>query len=177
MIQKEKEVLDYLHLPSIPKKQWDGKSSFKVGVAVLNAPFKQQTYCVVAYDAEKDKKPRVTKVFSSEPYLDIESIFVVPAYMDEDTQKWDVNEESRKAAEEIKEEVKELEKANSKEDADALPTNEWIFPEIHNREEAEAWLRNYNKKLRGKHNRIPTDEETLKMRLLAIYSEINSKQE
>ena len=175
MVQKEKEILDFLHLPSIPKKQWDGKSSFKTGVAVLDGPFKKQTYGVVCYDADKDKKPRVTKVFSDEPYMGIADIFVVPAYMDEDTSHWDVSEESKKAAEEIKEEVKEMEGVGS-DNEEALPSNEWVFPEIHNKEEAEAWLRNYNLKTHNKRNRIPTNEETLKMRLLAIYSEMNKKQ-
>ena len=52
--------------------------------------------------------------------------------------------------------------------------NEWVFDEIHNRDEAEAWLRNYNKKNRigGK---VPKNEETIKMRLMAIYSEMNNK--
>ena len=34
MIQKEQEVCRYLSIPNIPKKKWDGKSSFKFGVAV-----------------------------------------------------------------------------------------------------------------------------------------------
>ena len=35
MIEFEKEVIKYLNIPSIPKKEWDGKSSFSKGVALL----------------------------------------------------------------------------------------------------------------------------------------------
>ena len=35
-IEFEKEVCAWLTIPSIPKKEWDGNSSFKYGVAVIN---------------------------------------------------------------------------------------------------------------------------------------------
>ena len=54
------------------------------------------------------------------------------------------------------------------------PENEWVFDEIHNKEEAMAWIKSYNQrnKIRG---HIPENEETIKMRLLAIRSDLNKK--
>jgi hypothetical protein len=46
---------------------------------------------------------------------------------------------------------------------------EWIFPEIQNIEQAMAYLREYNRMNGIRKGKIPTSEETIKMRLYNIY--------
>ena len=172
MIKFEKEICNYLNLPSIPKKPWNGKDSFKNAVCVVNLALGEQAYAVGTFDVEVDDKPRIIKYFASEPFYDIAEIFVVPAYMDTDIENADLDEESKKAAQRLAEEAKELTEQNNEEVT--LPENPWFFDEIHDKEEAEAWLKDYNtrNRIRGK---VPKNEETLKLRLLAIYTEMQNK--
>lgn len=169
-IEFEKEVLRYLNIPSIPlKKHEDPKKSFKNGVAVLEMRGGYRAYAVATYDAATDKAPRVKKTFSLEPFSKIVEIFVVPEYMDtEEIENADLDEESRKAAQTLVDEAAEIEADGADTGAKDVPENEWCFPEITNLEEAVAWLKSYNKtnKIRGK---LPTNEETIKLRLLAIW--------
>jgi hypothetical protein len=171
MIEFEKEVIAYLNLPSMPKKEWNQTDSFRCGVAVINLSLGRQAYAVCSFDKETDKEPRITKVFGVEPFGSIDKVFVVPAYMDNDTTDVDLDGESKKRAEQLAEEAKELENQGTVdeaiEDANKLP--EWIFPEINNIEEAQAYLREYNRINRIKKGKIPTNEETIKMRLYNIY--------
>lgn len=173
MIQNELEVCQYLNIPSIPKKEWDCKANFKYGVAIVNNVDGRQSYGVVTYNAEKDEKPRIVKIFTMIPFTDIEKVFVVPNYMDTNVEKMDLDEESKKKAEILVKEAKEYEMdgvENAKETKmEDLP--EWIFAEINNKEEAQAWLRQYNKINKIKKGKVPSNEETLKLRLYAIYKE------
>jgi hypothetical protein len=171
MIEFEKEVVEYLNIPNIPKKEWNQQDSFQDGVAVVGLSLGRQAYAVCTFDKDEDREPRVKKVFGIEPFTSIEKIFVVPAYMDNDTSDADLDSESKKLAEQLAEEAKELENQGTVdeaiEDANKLP--EWIFDEIHNREEAMAWLKQYNIRNKIKKGKVPTNEETIKMRLYNIY--------
>lgn len=169
----EKEVCDFLSLPSIPRKLWDGKSSFEKGIARVGIGFDRFAYAVCKFDNNKDAKPRVVKVFSSDRFGDIVEIYVVPEYMNTELENADLDEDSKQKAKELLSEAKSLENEN-KETEFQEPENEWVFDEIHNKEEAMAWIKSYNKKnkIRGM---IPENEETIKMRLLAIRSELNKK--
>jgi hypothetical protein len=171
VVQFEKEVISYLNLPSLPKRVWNGKDSFQDGVAVLNLSSGQQSYAVCTFDKETDKTPRIKKVFGIEPFSDIENIFIVPSYMDNDTSEVDLDAESKKRAEQLAAEANELENEGvvdeAIEKANKLP--EWIFDEIHNRDEAIAWLKQYNRQNGIKKGKVPTNEETIKMRLYNIY--------
>lgn len=172
MIQNEKEVLAYLRLPSIPKKEWDNKSSFSKGVAVLTLVYGGQTYAVATFDNEKDVTPRILKVFSPERFTVIEKIFIVPEYMDvDDIKDADLDEESKKRAEELASEAKEIEDDGVEEET-RLPENEYFFDHIHSDEEARAYIEAYNKsnRIRG---RVPKSHEGLVMRLSVIYAETN----
>ena len=170
-IQFEKEVCDYLSLPSIPTKKWDGKSAFKYGVAKCSLYDGTVAYAVCSYDGEG--MPEIKKTFATAIILSVDDVFVVPTYMDTAVDEMDLDDASREAAERLAEEAKELtEKPQEKSFADELP--EWVFPEIHNKEEAMAWLKQYNvsNKIKG---RVPENEETLKLRLLNIYSQTIKK--
>lgn len=171
MIEFEKEVIRYLNLPSLPKRIWNGKDSFQDGVAILNLLSGQQAYAVCTFDKETDKTPRIKKVFGIEPFSDIENIFIVPSYMDNDTSEVDLDAESKKRAEQLAAEANELENEGvvdeAIEEANKLP--EWIFDEIHNMSEAQAWLKQYNRQNGIKKGKIPSNEETIKMRLYNIY--------
>jgi len=176
MIKFEKEVCDYLRIPSIPKKEWNKRDSFKKGVAVVKLAVSGTGYAVCTFDEDFDKEPRIIKSFASEPFYGIENVFVVPNYMntsEKDISEMDLDDESKKKAEQLVQEAQELtatsEENKEIEEMQQLP--EWIFPEITNAEEARAWLQSWNSKnkVRGK---IPTNEETIKMRLLNIYSQM-----
>lgn len=171
MIEFEKEVIAYLNLPSIPKKEWNQQDSFQDGVAVVNLSLGRQAYAVCTFDKETDKEPRIKKVFGIEPFTGIEKVFVVPSYMDNNTTDVDLDAESKKRAEQLAAEAQELENEGTVDEAvkeaDKLP--EWIFPEIQNREQAIAYLREYNRMNGIKKGKIPTNEETIKMRLYNIY--------
>lgn len=171
MIQFEKEIINYLNLPNIPKRVWDGLSSFQNGVAVVNLSLGRQAYAVCSFNKDEDKEPRINKVFGIEPFTGIEKVFVVPAYMDNDTNDVDLDAESKKRAEQLAAEAQELENEGTVDEAvkeaDKLP--EWIFPEIQNREQAVAYLREFNRMNGIKKGKIPTNEETIKMRLYNIY--------
>lgn len=171
MVLFEHEVTEYLGLPGIPRKEWNGRDAFAKGVALLDLTDGREAYAVATYDTEKDEAPRVVKVFGIEPFRGVKQILVVPNYMTsmEEVEGMDLDAESKKKVKEILREAEEMENEGVKEkDAmEGLP--EWVFDEIHSREEAEAWLRNYNQanRIRG---RIPTTDETLKLRLYAIYT-------
>ena len=171
MIEFEKEVIAYLNLPSIPKKEWNQQDSFQSGVAVVNMSLGRQAYAVCSFDKETDRQPRIKKVFGIEPFTGIEKVFVVPSYMDNDTTEVDLDAESKKRAEQLAAEAQELENNGvvdeAVKEADKLP--EWIFDEIHNMSEAQAWLKQYNIRNGIRKGKIPTSEETIKMRLYNIY--------
>lgn len=178
-IQFEALVIDYLKLPSIPKKEWDGKSSFKDGVAVIKMLQDRTGYAVATFDAEKDSEPRIKKTFSLEPFSEVLKIFVVPAYMDtQETSiiRFDVDNESKEAALRLAQEADELENEGTESDTmkEMKELPEWVFDNIHNLEEAQAFIKRYNSqnKIKGK---LPSNEDTVKCRLLAIYNEMNNK--
>jgi len=171
MVEFEKEVIAYLNIPSIPKKEWNQQDSFKDGVAVVGLSLGRMAYAVCTFDKETDKEPRIKKVFGIEPFTSIEKVFVVPSYMDNDTTNADLDTESKKRAEQLVAEANELENKGvvdeAVENANKLP--EWIFDEIHNRDEAIAWLKQYNQRNGIKKGKVPTNDDTIKMRLYNIY--------
>lgn len=171
MIEFEREIIAYLNIPSIPKKEWNGKDSFQYGVAILNLATNRQAYAACSFDKETDSKPQIRKVFCVEPFNGIDKVFVVPSYMDNDTTDADLDSESRKRAEQLAAEAEELENKGTVEEAveNANKLPEWIFDEIHNMSEAQAWLKQYNIRNGIKKGKVPTNEETIKMRLYNIY--------
>lgn len=176
MIQFENEVLKTLRLPSIPLKEWDGKKSFKYGVAVLGMRYGGEAYAIASYDANVDARPVIVKVFSLEQFTDLRKILVVPDYMDDNVDKFDVDEESVEAARLLAEEARELEASDN--DAmfeehsndDKEEEDSYYFDNIHNDEEAAAFIRTYNKR-HGIAGRVPTTHDALVMRLYAIYND------
>lgn len=173
MIRNEKEVCEYLCIPSVPKKKWDGKKSFKNGVAVTELVGSGQAYAVATFDAERDKEPRIKHTFNIEPFSNIGDIYVVPSYMDTDVDVMDFDDVSKRAAKVLVEEAKELEEGDG-EEKNPLPANEYFFDHIHNDEEAAAYIKSYNKanKIRA---RIPKTHDELVMRLSVIWSESKQK--
>ena len=177
MIEFEKEVIAYLNLPSIPKKEWSQMDSFQDGVAVVNLSLGRQAYAVCTFNKDEDREPRIKKVFGIEPFTSIEKVFVVPSYMDNNTTEVDLDAESKKRAEQLAAEAQELENEGVVDEAiqkaDELP--EWIFDEIHNKDEAIAWLKQYNIRNKIKKGKVPTNEETIKLCLYNIYKTNNKR--
>ena len=175
----EDEVCKYLNLPAIPKKIWNGKASFKKAVVAVVLATDKKAYAIASFDADVDDKPHIVKAFSVIPFSvkDDAVFYVVPEYMDiESIEAWDVDSESKKAAHALAEEARELENEGVVDDTPKIEDlGEWIFPEINNKEEAEAWLRRYNTRNGIRKNKVPSNAETLKLRLYAIYCELNKK--
>ena len=169
MISFEKEVCSYLNIPSLPKKEWDGKSSFKNAVATIKLGGSRLAYAVASYDEAKDDAPLVVKSFMTEPFYGIDKIFVVPSYMDTDVDNMDLDEQSKKAAEDLKKEADELEKQGADENME-VPENEYCFDYIHNDEEAIAFIEAYNRENNIK-GAIPKKHESIIARLTVIYAE------
>lgn len=169
MISFEKEVCSYLNIPSLPKKEWDGKSSFKNAVATIKLGGSRLAYAVASYDEAKDDAPRVVKSFMTEPFYGIDKIFVVPSYMDTDVDNMDLDEQSKKAAEDLKKEADELENQGADETIE-VPKNEYCFDHIHNDEEAIAFIEAYNRENNIK-GAIPKKHESIIARLTVIYAE------
>lgn len=174
MIKFEKDACNYLRLPSVPKKEWDGKSSFSFGVAVAETRTGDECYVVVSFDATENTEPQVKKVFGYDIIKSVKKIFVVPEYMDDsNVEQMDLDEESKKRVLEISKEAKEVENEGVQDKVD-MPENEWFFDVIHDKEEAIAWLKEYYKVNKIK-SAVPKKEETIKMRLGVIWAEQNNK--
>lgn len=173
----EKEVIEYLNLPSLPKKEWDGKTSFGRGVAVVGLRGEREAYAVATFDSEKDKEPRIIKVFGGEPFDGIKAVFVVPAYMskESDVDGMDLDEESKKKAREILKEAEEVESEGVEEKSFLPVDKEYYFDNIHNDEEGRAFIEAYNKRNKIRKGKVPNTHTGIVMRLAVIYSEMNKK--
>lgn len=173
----EKEICEYCNIPSIPKKQWDGKSSFKQGCAVVELIGNTNAYAVCTFDSDVDKEPRIIKVFASVAIKSVGKIFPVPNYMDTNIEESDLDEHSKEAAQNLIDEANKLAGEDNGEEngkTEIEPQNPWCFDEIHNMEEATAWLTQYNQS-NGIRGRIPTNVENMQLKLLALYNEIHPK--
>lgn len=174
MIRFKKDVCDYLRLPDVPKKKWDGNTSFEHGVAIVETKAGEQVYAVVAFDSDADDKPRILKAFGYDIITTIVDVFVVPAYMeDNDIDEMDLDEESKKRVKEMSKEAKEIENEGVTETIE-IPDNEYFFDHIHDDNEARAFIEAYNKrnKIKGV---IPKKHDSLVMRLGVIWEETNKQ--
>ena len=93
--------------------------------------------------------------------------------MDSDVDNFDLSDDDKAKAKAVLEEAHELEtkKVVKKE---ITKGNEYYFDEIHNDDEAKAFIKDFN----SKHNikgRIPSTHETIVMRLNAIYHDNKKK--
>lgn len=177
MISFEREVIAHYKLPSIPKKEWDGKSSFQDGVAVINLIDDTQAYAACRFNKDEDNAPRIIKTFGFTPFKEIAKVFVVPSYMDNNVEDADLDKESKKRAEELAKEARELEGSEKEESAEDVMEKlpEWIFDHIHSKEQAIAYIRNYRKTNGIKKGDIPTTDENIKLCLYSIYSELQKR--
>ena len=166
----EKEICKFLNIPSIPKKAWDKESPFDKGVAVVTLGFGNKGYAVARFNKEKEQKPNITKVFASEPFFDIEEIFVVPDYMETNIDNADLDDESKKKAKDLAKQAEEIENDGST-DVIETPENEYYFDNITNDEEAIAFITAYNQK-NGIRGSVPKKHDTIIMRLSVIHSDM-----
>ena len=166
-IDFEEKVVAYLGLPSLPQRAWDGRSSFKHGVATVEFVDGRKAYAVCSYNSETDEQPRITKVFSIEPFksFDMESIRIVPTYMDVDgVENWDLDEKSKKAAQGIIDEGDAMIADGNEEKVD-VPENEYCFPFITSDEEGIAYIKN---RMNGR-GHLPTTHEGIVAKLTAMW--------
>lgn len=177
MINFQSEIERYFNIPSIPKKVWDGKKSFKDGIAIVTHYDDTQSYVAVTFDADVDLSPRVKKVFSLNPFskIEMDSIFIVPDYMNvENIEGMDLDEVSKQNAQRLVDEAKELENEGGEAKVEKIDegASGYYFDSIHNDEEARAFIRYYNKKHKIKAN-VPTNHDEIMMRLAVIYKSNN----
>lgn len=177
----ENEAVKFLNLPAIPKKKWDGKSSFNKGLAIVNIDIDVEACAIATFDAEEDAKPRVIKVFGYEQFKDIKDIYVIPDYMETDMEDADLDAESKEKAQSIIDEANEIqndaelqEEVHDEESEEEPKVNPYIFDHITNDEEAIAFIKAYNErnKIVGQ---LPRKHETILMRLAVIHADINKK--
>lgn len=172
MIQFEKEVIAYLGLPNIPKKEHDGKTPFDKGVAVVGLGDDREAYAACKFNPDEgDKEPRITKVFGIEPFRSIKQVLVVPNYMAsiEDVKTMDLDAESKKKAEQLLNEANEIENEGVEDASSKLPDNEYLYDFIHNDEEARAYIKAYNKRNGIKRGNIPSTHENIINKLTAMW--------
>lgn len=167
-VKFEKEICSFLKMPSIPLKEWDGETAFDKGVAIVKLAYGGLAYAVARFDPIKDTKPNIIKVFDGEPFFDIEKILVVPDYMEMDVETADLDDESKKKAEELALQAEEIE--NDGTQKIELPENPYLFDNITNDEEAIAFIEAYNKK-NGIKGQLPKKHDTILNRLLVIYTD------
>lgn len=165
------DILNFLNLPSIPKKEWDGEKSFKEGIAEIFTADGTKSYALCTFDSETMKEPRIKKTFTQMPFVKTGKIFPVPDYMNEDVDTFDLSQEDKERARGILEEAKELTEEVGEENK-AEDVNEWSFDNIHNMEEAEAFVHSYRKKNRIKGS-IPKNEENMKAYLAVLKTKLN----
>lgn len=176
MIEYEKEIIEYLNLPSIPVRKWDGRSSFKKAVAETKLVSGGSAYAVATFDSERDKSPRIIKVFSIEQYSGFEIIGVVPEYMDtEGVEHWDLDDASKKAAESLIEEGRELEEEGIVEESAYETKNEYLYEHIHNDEEARAFIKAWNAKNGVRKSREPRSHDDIVAKLTSMWINDNKK--
>ena len=171
MIVNEKEVLQALSIPAIPKKKWDGHSSFLRGVAITNLTDGNQALALATFDSEYDKEPRIKRVFSMIPFVSVGDIYVIPQYMDDDVEHMDLDESSKSTALDLLEQAKAIESNLVEEEEENNNGNEYYFDNIHNDEEARAFIKSYNKR-KGIKGKLPKTHETIVLRLYVIWKEI-----
>lgn len=166
----EKEVMEHLKLPKCPKNEWDGKEEFAFGVAVLHRIIGTEEYAICTFNPKKHDKPVVIKDFGNSAFDKILRIYPVPAYLDEDVDAFDLDEESKEAVKEVIDDknatISEGEKVEEE------PINEWGYDFIHDKEEAIAYLKTL--KLKGK---IPEKEDAIKMKLQLLAKEEEAEEE
>lgn len=167
----ESEVCKYLNLPNIPKKEWDKKTPFNKGVAIVDLAFGNKAYAVARFDVEKEKTPTIVKVFASEPFYGIDKIFIVPDYMETDMNDADLDDESKKKAEELAKQADELENEGLEVVEHNDNENPYLFDNITNDEEAIAFITAYNQK-NGIKGAVPRKHDTILMRLSVIYADL-----
>lgn len=166
----EKEVCEHLRLPAIPKKAWDNKTPFDKGIAVVNLRFGDKCYAIARFNPQKEETPTIVKVFGNEPFIDIESIFIVPDYMETDVKDADLDDASKKKAEELAAQAENIVEDGVGDSKSTLPDNQYMFDNITNDEEAVAFIEAYNKKNKIG-GQVPKKHETILMRLAVIYAE------
>lgn len=171
IIDYEKEILEYLGIPSVPKKRWDGKSAFKDGVAVVRLSGGFNAYAVATCDG-LGVEPRVKKVFTDEPFSDIVDIFPVPSYMNSDVETMDLDEQSKINAQSLLDEAGELEK-EVVHDVNDDNGNEYFFPDVRNDDEAVAFIKSYNE-ANGIKAGVPKSHDGIVARLAVIWSDTNN---
>ena len=166
-MDKEKKILEYLKIPSLPAKKWNGKDSFLQGLAIVRRITGEEDYAICSFNSETDERVRIIKDFGIIPFTEIIDVFTVPDYMNDDISKMNLDEESKDAMKQLLDEKKEI--VNGKVE-ETIISSEWGYEFIHNKQEAIAYLK--SKQIKG---RISNSEEVLKAKLREMFHKEQKK--
>lgn len=168
MLDSKKLVCKSLGIPDIPKKKWDGESSFDKAVCSLECIDMSICYGICSYDKEVDDTVKINQVFFSYPFVKIVDIFPLPSYMDDNIDEMEFDdEESHNAISQLLDEKAEI--INQGLEAEPIEEYEWGFPFIANKEQAIAYMKELNKNDKKK-GAVPTKDEVLKAALRVRYN-------
>lgn len=162
------EICEFLQIPSIPKKKWDGKQHFDKGVGVIKHYDGTESYAFVKYpDGNSDVN--VAKVFSEVQFYELKEIYIVPDYMNDisEVDKMDLDDTSKEHAKELLQQASFVDDL----DSDFIADNEYYFDFIKNDEQAIAFIKAQNKKKRIR-SRLPKTHEDIVMRLAVLFNEM-----
>lgn len=168
VVKYEKNVCSALNIPSIPLKEWDGKTSFDSGVALVERITGDEEYAICSFSSEIEESVHIVKDFGHIPFSKVIKVFPVPAYMDDNIENMDLDDDSKLAIESLISQKKEI--VNEGVDVPKEEVYEWGYPFIKDRQAAIAFLK--DKKLKG---RIPTSDDVLKSKLKVMYHSENHK--
>lgn len=159
----EKEVCKFLNIPSLPKNEWDKKSSFDNGVAIVKRLHGGEELAVCRFNSEADTDVRIIKDFGFEPFTEIISVYPIPSYMEDNITKMTFNdstsEEAMKALLLEKNELTSGKTEDKKEEE-----YEFGFPFIKDKKEAIAYLKSKNPKAK-----ISPNIDVIKNKLKVMY--------
>ena len=151
-----------LGIPKCPKKKWDNESSFDSGIAIVRRITGSEHCAICTFNSTTDSGVRIIKDFGAEPFVGIVAVYPIPAYMDDNIEKMDIDDESREAMEDLLREKEEI--INKDVEKPKIEEYEWGYDFIHNKQEAVAFLK--TKKLKGN---LPTKDEVIKAKLRVMY--------
>jgi len=167
--KSEKQVCEYLGIPSIPiKAKWDGKSPFTRGVAVIHRITDVYDYACCAFNPETDDSVNIVKDFGDVPFNQITEVYPLAAWMEDNIQGMDLSDSSKEAMEALLQEKREKIKDGTEEPK--KKEYEWGYEFIHDKKEALAFLKTKN--IKGK---MPAKEEVIKAKLRVMYREENKQ--
>lgn len=168
ILDTKKEVCKTLGIPDIPKKKWDGESSFDKAACTIECIDGSTHYGICSYNKDTDSNIKITNVFNTIPFVKVIDVYPLPLYMDDNVDEMEFDDdESYNYVNQLLEEKEEI--INKGVEPSPIEEFEWGYPFIANKEQAMAYMKELYKKDKKK-GAIPTKDEVLKSALRVRYN-------